>query len=328
MRAWDIGKEGVSAEKPTDQDDFKEKLKIRMEKKIMTQQEWVTAKRKERNTEFAPKYDLNSKKVKLKTTEFAPPSHYEPAAKRECNQTSKYQNKTKFEPPRHSSNLKDQDSRVPHQDMRLPPPLMETIVPPPKGFNPGISSKIEEFDPEEPLPPGYDFQHTFTSQNLKPGPSKNKTDVDRLHLHKQFNPTHHSNDNNSKSSSDQEEPLPPGYEIPSYNISNSKPCHSKKVSLEDRLNLHEKFNPKPIENELTNFNTESSSENEYEDEFDRPKRAEIAPPSMAEYYNTKQMPKQRPKGLRTHEQMAEAFLCGLKSNFSSKTNAESEEESD
>ena len=41
VREWDIGKEGVSATTATDQDEFKEKLKFNLERKVLTQQEWV-----------------------------------------------------------------------------------------------------------------------------------------------------------------------------------------------------------------------------------------------------------------------------------------------
>ena len=61
------------------------------------------------------------------------------------------------------------------------------------------------------------------------------------------------------------------------------------------------------------------SEEEQENEDERPKRAEIPPPSQAEYYNSYQRPKQNNrKGQRSHDQMAEAFLCGLKSNINNK----------
>ena len=41
VREWDIGKEGVSATTAIDQDEFKEKLKFNLERKVLTQQEWV-----------------------------------------------------------------------------------------------------------------------------------------------------------------------------------------------------------------------------------------------------------------------------------------------
>ena len=54
VREWDIGKEGVTAKEATDQEEFKEKLKLTMERKVLSQQEWVDQKRTERTNEFAP----------------------------------------------------------------------------------------------------------------------------------------------------------------------------------------------------------------------------------------------------------------------------------
>ena len=64
VREWDIGKEGVNATKPTDQDEFKEKLKINtrlIEKKVLSQQEWNDKKRSERAQEFAPPQNYEGK---------------------------------------------------------------------------------------------------------------------------------------------------------------------------------------------------------------------------------------------------------------------------
>ena len=61
VREWDVGKDGVSGQ-ATNQEEFKEKLKINMERKVLNQQEWVDQKRKERVHEFAPpvNYDKSS----------------------------------------------------------------------------------------------------------------------------------------------------------------------------------------------------------------------------------------------------------------------------
>ena len=61
VREWDVGKEGVSAKTATDQDEFKEKLKITMERKVLDQQEWVDQKRSERANEFAPPTGYDNK---------------------------------------------------------------------------------------------------------------------------------------------------------------------------------------------------------------------------------------------------------------------------
>ena len=42
VREWDIGKEGVSATTATNQDEFKDKLKFNLERKVLTQEEWVS----------------------------------------------------------------------------------------------------------------------------------------------------------------------------------------------------------------------------------------------------------------------------------------------
>ena len=54
VREWDVGKEGVMADKPTDQGDFRDRLKINMERKVLSQDEWVAKRRSERPDEFAP----------------------------------------------------------------------------------------------------------------------------------------------------------------------------------------------------------------------------------------------------------------------------------
>ena len=54
VREWDVGKDGVEAKEATDQEGFKEKLKLSMERKVLSQEEWVEKKRKERPSEFAP----------------------------------------------------------------------------------------------------------------------------------------------------------------------------------------------------------------------------------------------------------------------------------
>ena len=66
VREWDIGKEGVKATEATDQEEFKEKLKMTMEKRVLNQQEWVDQKRKERQSEFAPPSNYVSKAKKAK----------------------------------------------------------------------------------------------------------------------------------------------------------------------------------------------------------------------------------------------------------------------
>lgn len=60
VREWDVGKEGVSGQ-ATNQEEFKEKLKINMERKVLNQQEWVDKKRKERVNEFAPPINYDKK---------------------------------------------------------------------------------------------------------------------------------------------------------------------------------------------------------------------------------------------------------------------------
>ena len=86
VREWDVGKEGVSGQ-ATNQEEFKEKLKINMERKVLNQQEWVDTKRKERVNEFAPpiNYDKKSagggrafqKLQKKSYTSVAPPKSFE-----------------------------------------------------------------------------------------------------------------------------------------------------------------------------------------------------------------------------------------------------------
>ena len=129
---------------------------------------------------------------------------------------------------------------------------------------------------------------------------------------------------------DPDEPLPPGYEPqePQPGPSNSR------VSLEERLHLHEQFNPTPIRNEIDQQYEydESDDEEETEKDFVRNRGTEIPPPCSQEYYSSSnQKSKERRKGLRTHEQMAESFLCGLNSHLNknkSKNDDSDEDDSD
>ena len=116
---------------------------------------------------------------------------------------------------------------------------------------------------------------------------------------------------------DPDEPLPPGFESQVIKKNTS-------VSFEDRLHMHQSFNPKKIDNELTNQDTYYSEE-ESEEVMPKPKRAEIAPPTQMDYYNSARNkgPKAR-KGNRTGDEMAEAFLCGLQNSINRKRKAEDE----
>ena len=127
---------------------------------------------------------------------------------------------------------------------------------------------------------------------------------------------------------DPDEPLPPGYEPqePQPGPSNSR------VSLEERLHLHEQFNPIPIQNEIHQqyeYNESDYDEEEIQDEIVRNRGTEIAPPCSQEYYSSNfQKSKERRKGLRTHEQMAESFLCGLNSHLNKNKSKNDESEVD
>ena len=233
VREWDIGKEGVMAKKATDQEEFKEKLKFSMERKVLTQEEWNNKKRQERPNEFAPpaQYSKGGKSIKRSS---------------------------------HPNSVKASYNNV-------PPPSSEQPVPQQKN---SYSNFVHP-------------QKTYFNDNP---PCKKP----------QTSPIPHP----SAYSNIDEPPGPSG------------------VSLEDRLHLHKQFNP--IRNEIE----EPYCFKEEEEEV-RGLRAEIAPPSQMEYFNSDKRPKQRPKGSRSHEEMAEAFLCGLQSNLKRKLpESEDEEDSD
>ena len=121
---------------------------------------------------------------------------------------------------------------------------------------------------------------------------------------------------------DSDEPPPPGFELRNKSTSS--------VSLQDRLQLHQSFNPKKIDNEIHSapaYYSSDDDENEALDETSRPKRAEIAPPSHMDYYSANKKPKPAKTGHRTGDQMAEAFLCGLQTSLKRKHQAEEPDES-
>ena len=121
---------------------------------------------------------------------------------------------------------------------------------------------------------------------------------------------------------DPDEPPPPGFAP--RNKSNSS------VSLQDRLQLHQSFNPKNITNEIhsaPSYYSSDDDENDALEDTSKHKRAEIPPPSQMEYYSANKKTAPVKKGYRTGDQMAEAFLCGLQSSLKRKHQPEEQEES-
>ena len=111
---------------------------------------------------------------------------------------------------------------------------------------------------------------------------------------------------------DSEEPFPPGFE--------QRKNTDGSVSFNDRLNLHQNFNPKSINNEVHNASYSSEEENEGLEEMSKPKKgAQIAPPAQMNYYSAENKKGTHfKKGHRTGDEMAESFLCGLQSSLKRK----------
>jgi hypothetical protein len=111
---------------------------------------------------------------------------------------------------------------------------------------------------------------------------------------------------------DSEEPFPPGFE--------QHKNTDGAVSFNDRLNLHQNFNPKSINNEVFNASYSSEEENEGLEEMSKPKKgAQIAPPAQMNYYSSENKKGTHfKKGHRTGDEMAESFLCGLQSSLKRK----------
>jgi hypothetical protein len=105
VREWDVGKEGVSAKTATDQDEFKEKLKITMERKVLSQKEWVDQKRSERANEFAP-----------------PTTGYDSKGGHKKSLDKTYGKKSYSNVPPPQSQAAPSTSKQPYQNMPPPPP--------------------------------------------------------------------------------------------------------------------------------------------------------------------------------------------------------------
>ena len=193
-------------------------------------------------------------------------------------------------------------------------------------------------------PPSRSRQSNFYPKNHPRSPNKSTSQPHSGDFHQRFpsNPSPYPSNQNYTGHSDRmfdmgdanqtnedfdsEEPFPPGFE--------QRKNTDGAVSFNDRLNLHQNFNPKPINNELLhqNFNPKSinnevhnasySSEEENEglEEMSKPKKgAQIAPPAQMNYYSAEH--KKGPhfkKGHRTGDEMAESFLCGLQSSLKRK----------
>ena len=170
VREWDVGKEGVSAKTATDQDEFKEKLKITMERKVLSQKEWVDQKRSERANEFAPPTGYDSKGGHKKSLD------------------KNYGKKSYSNVPPPQSQAAPSTSKQPYQNMPPPPPSRsgqsdfypKNHTHPPSQSNFGESHQI--FPPGSF--PGYSNQNTTSNSygvNTKvppPGhkPHSNQTD--------------------------------------------------------------------------------------------------------------------------------------------------------
>ncbi len=305
VREWDIGKEGVSAKEATDQDKFRELYKkAPVEKKVLSQQEWVDQKRVERKNEFAP------------------PSSYEPARKsfKKSNDNAKIKNTNstshastglyaKLYPD--SPRAKSAMASAPSSTTPSTPSNYQNVPPP--GFVKEPFARSNDFDSEEPLPPGVDLSRPPPGYEAKP-PTSNLEQIS----------------------------------LPNENQSQKRPQGSVGVSLEDRLKMHEEvFKPKPIHNEVGyNRNpyvgpgvqeaSDSESSEESDSDDDNPigprpppaSGAEIAPPSNMDYYSNTKSRTSRSSGFRSHEAMAESFLCGLKNNLKPGSNADPEDNDD
>ena len=134
IREWDVGKEGINAEKPTDQDEFREKLKINMERKVLSQDEWVDKKRTERPNEFAPpvNYSKSAKTSRPENSNYSavpPPNqhngnhrrginaaHARPQGQHE-NRRQGHQNYSAVPPPCHHS---EKDTKFSQERPRRP----------------------------------------------------------------------------------------------------------------------------------------------------------------------------------------------------------------
>ena len=351
VREWDIGKDGVAAKEATDQKDFMDRLKSSMERKVLTQSEWNDKKRQERPSEFAPKYD-------------------EPPTKKVNNNKAKQSAGGKqynsVPPPKFGGNNRttpntNDNSQIPRENKNIPQP-----PPPPL---PVRQQQQHDFDPDEPLPPGLEptsstsastsynstnFTKNSNVPNFPPPPMGFNPNIPPPNPQQpQFHPPAHGSARGSirgsargscrgpvrgsahgsahfpsKKHENREHLEPSLVEDNNERVVVSPPS---KVSLQDRLQLHqETFNPKPIENEVSNDSSDgyvsSGPPSEEDENEERPKRAEIPPPTQAEYYNSYQRPKHNNrKGQRSHEQMAEAFLCGLKSNLVNKDHISSDD---
>ena len=196
-----------------------------------------------------------------------------------------------------------------------------------------VAKKPTPYKNPEFAPPSQYTSVKHSNQSHKKNPTStehtSKIDITAPPPPMGFNPTIPPPSSHSRREPefDPDEPLPPGYEPqePQPGPSNSR------VSLEERLHLHEQFNPTPIRNEINEFEyDESDDEEETEKDFVRNRGTEIAPPCSQEYYSsTFQKSKERRQGLRTHKDMAESFLCGLNSHLNkNKSKNDDSEEND
>ena len=179
-------------------------------------------------------------------------------------------------------------------------------------------------------PPSHSSQHNFYPKNHPRPQNKSTSQPNRGDFHQRFPPnpspypsnqnhTGHSDGvfgmggaNQTNEDFDSEEPFPPGFE--------QRKNTDDSVSFNDRLNLHQNFNPKSINNEVFNESYSSEEENEGLEEMPKPKKgAQIAPPAQMNYYSAenKKVPHSK-KGHRTGDEMAESFLCGLQSSLKRK----------
>jgi hypothetical protein len=343
VREWDVGKEGVSAAKATDQDEYKEQLKMTLERKVLSQDEWVSQKRQNRNNEFAP------------------PSAYDHHQPKKAKMGVKNPNMKKYAnvpPPPAGPNLQDFNPSMPppsrpEQGKQRQQQQQQQKA---KQQQPRLRPTVTEFDPDEPLPPGY----------VPPAPPQDDPYVEQ----QVCDPTPFQRPAAAFAPQRFQRPPPASTTTSSHNFQRPSAAFDTRsqnfqrptaasatfsqriprssdhgVSLDDRLYMHEQTYS-PIINEVggqpphrpqqpqfvvpDQDEEDSGEEDSAEDDdavpVERPKRTEIAPPTHMDYYISDKRPTERPKGFRTHDQMADAFLSGLKTNL--KVNHEQDSDED
>ena len=273
IREWDVGKEGIT----------EEMFKMKGEKKVLSQGEWVQEKRQDRPTEFAP------------------PTLYEPPAKKE---------KKRYNQPSAGGGSKDYQKAPPPSFSPAPSTSYATRSPVPS------CSKYSAPPPE--LPPGCDITQPPPCQSANPMESLAQT-----HEETQEELPIGPSPRPRKVSENEEDLQPPGTESETLS----------RMSRQERLQVHSEIKSgvgSMIVNEVDQefLPEEDYEEEEEEEDRESKKRAEIAPPCDMNYYNNMKGKSEKYRsGFRTHEAMASAFNFGL-GQSTKKTSSKADESSD